>query len=63
MLDARTELDPTLRAPLAKGEQVGEVIVELNGETVSRQPLVTLAAVQEGGLWRTVVDNVLMLLE
>jgi D-alanyl-D-alanine carboxypeptidase (penicillin-binding protein 5/6) len=63
MLDARTELDPTLRAPLAKGEQVGEVIVELNGEPVTRQPLVTLAAVQEGGIWRNVVDNVLMLLE
>ena len=62
-LDARTELDPDLRAPLAKGEKVGEVVVELNGEVVTRQPLVALATVQEGGIWRTVVDNVLMLLE
>lgn len=62
-LDARTELRPDLRAPLQKGDPVGEVIVELNGETVTRQPLVALATVAEGGIWRTVVDNVLMLLE
>jgi len=62
-LDARTELRPDLRAPLAKGDTVGEVVVELNGQTVTRQPLVALADVPEGGIWRTVVDNVLMLLE
>lgn len=62
-LDARTEIRPELRAPLDKGEQVGEVIVELDGETVTRKPLVALARVPEGGIWRTVVDNVLMLLE
>jgi D-alanyl-D-alanine carboxypeptidase (penicillin-binding protein 5/6) len=62
-LDARTELRPDLRAPLAKGDTVGEVVVELDGQTVTRQPLVALAAVPEGGIWRTVVDNVLMLLE
>ena len=62
-LDARTEIRPDLRAPLEKGEQVGEVIVELDGEPVTRQPLVALASVPEGGIWRTVVDNVLMLLE
>jgi D-alanyl-D-alanine carboxypeptidase (penicillin-binding protein 5/6) len=62
-LDARTELRPSLRAPLEKGQTVGEVVVELDGQTVTRQPLVTLAAVPEGGIWRKVVDNVLMLLE
>jgi D-alanyl-D-alanine carboxypeptidase (penicillin-binding protein 5/6) len=62
-LDARTELRPDLRAPLAKGDAVGEVVVELEGQTVTRQPLVALAAVPEGGIWRKVVDNVLMLLE
>jgi D-alanyl-D-alanine carboxypeptidase (penicillin-binding protein 5/6) len=62
-LDARTEIDPTLRAPLDKGQPVGEVVVELDGEPVTRQPLVALADVPEGGLWRSVVDNVLILLE
>ena len=62
-LDARTELKPTLRAPIETGQAVGEVVVELNGSPVTRQPLVALANVPEGGIWRSVVDNVLMLLE
>mgnify|MGYP000137353526 CR=1 FL=1 len=45
------------------GQAVGEVVVELNGSPVTRQPLVALASVPEGGIWRSVVDNVLILLE
>jgi D-alanyl-D-alanine carboxypeptidase (penicillin-binding protein 5/6) len=62
-MEARTEIRPDLRAPLQKGDTVGEIVVELEGQTVTRQPLVTLAAVPEGGIWRKVVDKVLMLLE
>ncbi len=62
-LHARTEIRPQLRAPLDKGQQVGEVVVELDGEVIRRAPLIALDAVAEGGIWRTMVDNVLMLLE
>jgi len=62
-LNARTEIRSQLQAPLAKGQQVGEVIVELDGDVITRQPLVTLDEVAEGGIWRTVVDRVLMMLE
>ncbi len=62
-LNARTEIQPKLEAPISKGQKVGEVVVELNGELVTRRPLVALEEMPEGGIWRTVVDNVLMLLE
>jgi D-alanyl-D-alanine carboxypeptidase (penicillin-binding protein 5/6) len=62
-LNARTEIQPNIQAPLAKGQKVGEVIVELDGEVVTRRPLVALDDVPEGGIWRTVVDTVLMMLE
>ena len=62
-LNARTEIRSQLQAPLAKGQQVGEVIVELDGDVITRQALVTLDEVPEGGIWRTVVDRVLMMLE
>jgi len=62
-LNARTEIQPNLEAPISKGQKVGEVIVELDGEPVTRQPLVALEEVPEGGIWRTVVDTVLMWLE
>lgn len=62
-LNARTEIRPQLRAPVAKGTAVGEVVVELDGEVVTRQPLVALDEIAEGGLWRWAVDSVLLMLE
>ena len=62
-LNARTEIRPSLQAPIAKGQKVGDVVIELDGEVISRQPLVALVEVPEGGIWRTMVDSVLMMLE
>jgi D-alanyl-D-alanine carboxypeptidase (penicillin-binding protein 5/6) len=62
-LNARTEVQPHLEAPISKGQKVGEVVIELDGEVITRQPLIALEEVPEGGIWRTVVDTVLMRLE
>jgi D-alanyl-D-alanine carboxypeptidase (penicillin-binding protein 5/6) len=62
-LNARTMIQPQIEAPLAKGQKVGEVIVELDGEVLTRRTLVALEDVPEGGIWRTMVDSVLMMLE
>ena len=62
-LNARTVIQPQIEAPLAKGQKVGEVIVELDGEVLTRRTLVALEDVPEGGIWRTMVDSVLMMLE
>lgn len=62
-LSARTEIRPNIEAPLGKGQVVGEVIIELDGEVVGRRPLIALRDVGEGGIWRTVVDSVLKMLE
>ena len=62
-LNARTEIQPQIEAPLIQGQKVGEVVVELDGETITRRALVALEDVPEGGIWRTMVDSVLMMLE
>ncbi|HHT48899.1 MAG TPA: D-alanyl-D-alanine carboxypeptidase [Firmicutes bacterium] len=41
-----------VRAPLAQGTPVGEVIVKIDGETKVTAPLVTEAAVEESGFFR-----------
>jgi D-alanyl-D-alanine carboxypeptidase (penicillin-binding protein 5/6) len=56
-LKARTEVRPRLMAPQAKGDEVGRLVVELGGETVTEVPLVTLQDAPEGGLWRRGVDT------
>lgn len=62
-LNARTEVRTQIYAPLIKGQKVGEVIVELDGEPVTRRSLVALEDIPEGGIWRSLVDRALLLLE
>lgn len=62
-LQARTELEPMITAPVSKGTPLGQVIVELSGEQVARKPLVALQDVTEGGIWQMLKDNILLLLE
>ncbi|WP_334223808.1 D-alanyl-D-alanine carboxypeptidase family protein [Thiosocius teredinicola] len=62
-LNARTDIQSGIEAPISKGQKLGEVVIELDGELVTRKPLVALEDVPEGGIWRTVVDSVLMMFE
>lgn len=62
-LYTHTEIRPQLQAPASKGDKVGEVIIELDGEVITRRPLVVLEDVPKGGIWRRVIDTVLMLFE
>lgn len=57
-LEANFELDKKLEAPLAKGQQVGKVYLQLDGEDVAEYPLVTLQEIKEGGFFDRMVDYV-----
>jgi D-alanyl-D-alanine carboxypeptidase (penicillin-binding protein 5/6) len=46
-VQAVTRLMPDLEAPIAKGQKVGEVVVTLDGKTISTQPVVAMEAVEE----------------
>lgn len=55
-LQANFELDNKLEAPLAKGQVVGTLYLQLDGEDVASYPLVTLQQVNEGGLFKRLMD-------
>lgn len=57
-LEANFKLDKKLEAPLAKGEIVGKLFLQLDGEDIAEYPLVTLQEVQEGSLFDRLVDFV-----
>jgi len=57
-LTKEAKLNSPLVAPLALHASVGEYVVRSGDEVVARVPLVTLAKVDEGGLWRTTIDSV-----
>lgn len=57
-LKANFELNKQLVAPLTKGEVVGTVFLELDGEEIGQYPLVTLQEINEGGLFDRLIDYV-----
>ena len=59
-LQQAVEVQDPLLAPLAVGDEVGEVVLTLDGETVYRAPVVALQAVEPGGFFARLWDIVLM---
>jgi serine-type D-Ala-D-Ala carboxypeptidase (penicillin-binding protein 5/6) len=57
-LQKEAKVNSPLIAPLALDAVVGQYTVRVGDEVVARVPLVALAKVEEGGLWRTAVDTV-----
>ncbi|MCQ3829316.1 D-alanyl-D-alanine carboxypeptidase family protein [Microbulbifer elongatus] len=51
-------IDGELKAPLAKGQQVGKVVVNLDGETVADVPAVVAEDVEEAGLFKRLWDSI-----
>lgn len=61
-LKASMSVKSLLMAPVERGEQYGKVNVQLNGKTISSEPLVALEEVSEGNIWRRMTDEVLLML-
>lgn len=57
-LKANFVLSQTLEAPLAAGQEVGEVLLSIDGDDVASFPLVTLHSVEEGGFFKRIMDSV-----
>jgi len=59
-ITARAEISPRVVAPVAKGQQLGKVIVEVKGQVVREVPLVALEEVPLGGWFRRLIDTILL---
>ncbi|KXF79827.1 serine hydrolase [Enterovibrio coralii] len=59
-LEASFVLEKTLEAPIAKGDVVGKLYYQVDGEDVAEYPLVALNDVQEGGLFSRLMDYIVM---
>lgn len=59
-LQANFEIKEQLKAPLAKGQVVGTLYLQLDGEDVASYPLVTLHAVNEGSMFSRLKDYLML---
>jgi serine-type D-Ala-D-Ala carboxypeptidase (penicillin-binding protein 5/6) len=57
-LEANFELSKQLKAPIGKGENVGTLFLQLDGEDIAEYPLVTLQEINEGSVFSRLVDYV-----
>jgi D-alanyl-D-alanine carboxypeptidase (penicillin-binding protein 5/6) len=62
-VQAQPEAPRDLEAPLAVAAPVGKLRVTLGGQPLAEAPLVPLANVAEGSLWRQAVDTMLLWFE
>lgn len=57
-LEARMEVSGTLTAPVDQGEQVGRLIISLDGSDLVDRPLVALSAVEAAGFFGRSIDGI-----
>ena len=57
-LSARLDIRDDLTAPIASGERLGTLAVLLGDEVVGEQPLIALEAIEEGGMFKRLFDEV-----
>jgi D-alanyl-D-alanine carboxypeptidase (penicillin-binding protein 5/6) len=60
-IKAHMNVDSMIMAPARKGQEYGTVNITLGDKELASKPLVALQDVKEGGLWRKLVDNVILL--
>ena len=59
-LEAEIDLPSVVEAPVAVGQQLGEIRVTLDGEVLGAAPLVAREAVAEGGVFSRMYDGVFL---
>ena len=62
-IEVKPVIDAQLLAPLSAGQIVGTLRIEVDGEVLREDPLVTLSAVEEGNLWQQLVDEIRLRLD
>ncbi len=60
-IKANMKIDSMIVAPASKGHSYGTVNVMLGKQQLAQRPLVALKDIPEGGLWRKLTDNVLLM--
>lgn len=57
-IKATLHIDETIKAPIKKGQELGQLIVELEGEQLVDVPLIALDTVEEAGFFPRQWDNI-----
>lgn len=59
-IQAVTEIDSVIKAPLTKGQTIGKIIITLDGKTLAETPLVAMEEVEEAGFFTRLWHHIKM---
>ena len=57
------KVEAMIEAPVIKGKSYGKLNITLQNKTIASQDLVALSAINEGGIWRKLVDNIQLMFQ
>jgi len=57
-LDAQLHIDEIIKAPITRGQELGNLTIDLDGERLVDVPLVAQEAVEEAGFFARLIDNI-----
>ena len=57
-LNAQIEIQGDIEAPIQKGEQLGNVIVKLDDNILTKKPLVALQSIDDAGIVKRAIDSI-----
>ena len=57
-LVATANVDEVIEAPIVAGQELGNIVVTLDGEELLNTPLVALSAVEQAGLFSRILDSI-----
>lgn len=60
MISTQLSIDSVIKAPVSAGQELGELIVYVDDEEVSRQPVVALKSVEQAGFFARIWDLILL---
>ncbi len=58
LVEAKLEVDSIIEAPVTQGQELGQLKITLNGETLVEKPLLALKAVEEAGFFARLWDSI-----
>ena len=59
-LQANLDIDQVINAPISKGQQLGKVVVSLDGKELKTVPVVALNDVEEGSFFKKIWDQIVL---
>lgn len=57
-LTIESSIQPDIKAPIKKGQELGTIQVSLNGKLIAERPLVALSEIEEGSFFKKLIDQI-----